>query len=212
LNLGVHVGDALQNVQINRTKLQDLLPSQPVWLHQVHGNRVVDADCECGLPKEGPVEADASVTMKPGTVCVIQTADCLPVLFSDTKGRVVGAAHAGWRGLATGVLENTVARMRAGGAEDIVAWLGPAIGPACFEVGVDVKKAFPEGASAFVPLADQKDKYLADIYALARMALRKVDVDRVEGGEFCTVSQPQDFFSYRRDGQTGRMATFIWIK
>lgn len=211
LNLGSHVGDRSEHVDKNRLLLRSLLPAEPAWLSQVHGVKVVDAARAVDAP-----EADASVTSERGVVCAILTADCLPVLFCDLGGRVVGAAHAGWRGLAAGVLENTVAGMRAAGAGEILAWLGPAIGPGQFEVGEDVLQAFIErdaGASAaFEPLADRKGKYLADIYRLARNVLAGVAVTRVTGGDCCTVSSRERFYSYRRDGVTGRMASLIWIK
>jgi YfiH family protein len=211
MNLGVHVGDRLQDVEQNRALLQAQVPARPAWLTQVHGATVVDAATVIS-----PVEADASIAASSGVACTIQVADCLPVLFCDAAGRVVGAAHAGWRGLAAGVLENTVARMRAAGAGDILAWLGPAIGPQRFEVGTDVLEAFvarhPENRSAFVPRSADSGKYLADIYVLARAALRRAGVERVSGGGFCTVSDEQRFYSYRRDGATGRMAALIWMR
>jgi polyphenol oxidase len=211
LNLGVHVGDDLERVRRNRALLRALLPAEPAWLSQVHGGRVLDA----ATAQEAP-EADASIATRTGAVCVIQTADCLPVLLCDVHGKAVGAAHAGWRGLAQGVLENTVAEMRAAGASEIAAWLGPAIGPRQFEVGQDVREAFAGRdaamAAAFAPLAAQPGKYLADVYALARSVLRKAGVERVSGGGFCTVSDPARFYSYRRDRVTGRMASLIWLK
>jgi YfiH family protein len=211
MNLGVHVGDDPDTVRRNRARLRSVLPSEPAWLSQVHGTRVVDASQTGMVP-----EADASISTRPGTVCAIQTADCLPVLFCDADGKVVGAAHAGWRGLAGGVLENTVARMRAEGASEILAWLGPAIGPQSFEVGQDVHDAFAakEGGmvSAFQPVAGNPGKYMADIYALARRTLERVGVTRISGGGLCTVSEQSRFYSYRRDKLTGRMASLIWLK
>ena len=151
-----------------------------------------------------------------GVVCAIQTADCLPVLFCDLDARVVGAAHAGWRGLAGGVLENTIARMKDAGAGEITAWLGPAIGPEQFEVGADVWAAFVQRdammASAFRTVAGRPEKYLADIFSLARMTLNKAGVSRVYGGGLCTVTDQHRFYSYRRDKVTGRMASLIWLK
>ena len=209
LNLGTHVGDDPDHVRVNRALLRTLLPSEPAWLSQVHGTTVLDAEDAGGAP-----EADASIATRPGVVCAIQTADCLPVLFCDLQGRAVGAAHAGWRGLAKGVLENTVARMRDAGATEIIAWLGPAIGPQCFEVGQDVHDAFVarnQGMDvAFRP--HTAGKYLADIYALARIALREVGVVEVFGGGLCTVSDNARFYSFRRDRVTGRMASLIWLK
>jgi polyphenol oxidase len=210
-NLGIHVGDDSADVAANRAILRSHLPAEPVWLTQVHGNVVVDA-----AQTEHPVEADASVTARPGTVCVIQTADCLPVLFCDKDGNVVGAAHAGWRGLAAGVLENTVLRMKELGASEILAWLGPAIGPDAFEVGQDVVDAFTltdvMNRQAFRPVAGAPGKYLADIYALARRRLAEAGVHAVSGGGFCTVTERDRFYSYRRDRTTGRMASLIWLK
>ena len=211
LNLGDHVGDRAEDVDRNRSRLQPALPSQPSWLSQVHGNRVVDAQ-----PAAERQQADASIAVGPGVACAILSADCLPVLLCDTTGRAVGAAHAGWRGLAGGVLQNTVARMQAAGAGDLLAWLGPAIGPQQFEVGQDVWDAFvgldANACSAFVALPDRPGKYLADIYHLARQILRKAGVGKVYGGGFCTVSDTKRFYSYRRDGVTGRMASLIWLK
>jgi YfiH family protein len=211
LNLGTHVGDLPAHVAENRSRLRQALPADPAWLTQVHGTRVVDA-----AEVEGVPEADACIASRPGAVCVIQTADCLPVLFCDREGRVVGAAHAGWRGLAGGVLENTLAAMRSAGAGDIMAWMGPAIGPERFEVGSDVLSAFvdrhPDAAAAFVPVAGQADKYLADIFSLARTILDKAGVQRVHGGGLCTVTDRNRFYSYRRDKTTGRMASLIWLK
>ena len=213
LNLGVHVEDSVQHVQQNRRLLRSILPAEPAWLTQVHGTDVVDAAQVTAHTEMS--QADASIASEPGVVCVMMTADCLPVLFCDSAGRVVGAAHAGWRGLAAGVLENTVAAMRERGADEIYAWLGPAIGPQQFEVGQDVLDAFvaqdPANAQAFVSRADCAGKYLADIYALARSRLAKVSVNKVSGGGLCTVSDPR-YYSYRRDKVTGRMASLIWLR
>lgn len=211
LNLGRHVGDVSEHVEQNRLLLQSLLPAQPAWLTQVHGTTVVDASDAADAP-----HADASITNKPGVVCAIQTADCLPVLFCDVAGGVVGAAHAGWRGLANGVLEQTVSAMRIMGATEILAWRGPAIGPEQFEVGEDVLKAFaarnPKTEAAFKPMDHRPDKYLADIYQLAGILLSRHGVQEIFGGGMCTVSDARRFYSYRRDKVTGRMASFIWIK
>jgi YfiH family protein len=223
LNLGVHVGDDPANVAFNRAIIKGRLPSEPAWLSQVHGTAVARAD-RIGRG-EVPV-ADASIAAMPGAVCAIQTADCLPVLLTNRAGTVVGAAHAGWRSLAGGVLEATVDAMRAeSGAEcgEIIAWLGPAIGPQEFEVGEDVLAAFVAGAggdpaaeaavhSAFVARPGLPGKYLADIYSLARQALRRVGVTDVSGGDLCTVTDASRFYSYRRDKVTGRQASLIWIK
>lgn len=213
LNLGLHVQDEPQHVARNRHLLSRILPAQPVWLNQVHGINVVEVEAALA---SGVVEAaDASVSILPGVVCAIMTADCLPVLFCDATGRAVGAAHAGWRGLAAGVLEQTVAAMRARGAGEILAWLGPAIGAQQFEVGQDVWDAFAgtDAAcqAAFVPLPGRGGKYLADIYQLARRQLSRLGIERVTGGHWCTVSD-QRFYSYRRDKVCGRMASLIWLR
>lgn len=207
-NLGLHVGDDALRVAENRARLRAMLPAEPVWLSQVHGAGVVDAAEGQDVP-----EADASFTSRPGVVCAILTADCLPVLLADSAGAVVAAAHAGWRGLAHGVLQNTVARMRQAGAGDIVAWLGPAIGPERFEVGAEVRAAFVDGdaAAGAAFIAQANGKYMADIYHLARLALASCGVRAVSGGGHCTVTEASLFYSYRRDGVTGRMASMIWI-
>lgn len=210
LNLGLHVGDHPVAVQKNRELLGKTLPSEPVWLNQVHGTTVVDAAVVSGVP-----DADASFSAKPNVVCLVMTADCLPVLLCDRKGGVVAAAHAGWRGLAGGVLENTLCMMRENTHSEMMAWLGPAIGPDAFEVGEDVREAFVRKnslmESAFVARKDTPGKYLADIYTLAKLTLSGLGVADVSGGNFCTVSDSKRFYSYRRDGMTGRMATGIWI-
>lgn len=208
LNLGTHVGDLPASVAANRAILRGVLPGEPYWLNQVHGTRVVDAACPDGVP-----DADASVSRRPGAVCVVMTADCLPVLLCDRAGSVVGAAHAGWRGLQGGVVEATVAAMQVP-PSDIIAWLGPAIGPTAFEVGDEVRAAFvdaePGAAAAFRP-GVQSGKWLADIYLLARLRLQSLGVSGVFGGDLCTVTDRQRFFSYRRDGVTGRMASLVWL-
>lgn len=210
LNLALHVGDDARCVRQNRERLRRYLPDDPLWLNQVHGNSVVEAGKVDGTP-----DADASFSVKRQAVCLIQTADCLPVLFCDREGRTVAAAHAGWRGLAGGVLEATLFRMRQAGAGNVLAWLGPAIGASCFEVGEDVRKAFISRCAAldgcFSPRPGLPGKYLADIYALARHILAGQGVEAVSGGGFCTVSDAGRFYSYRRDGVTGRMATCIWL-
>jgi hypothetical protein len=220
LNLGQHVGDDPATVARNRARLAEALPAYPAFVWQVHGVAVVDA-ATVACDGRGP-DADASVATTPGAVCTVMTADCLPVLFADVEGKVVGAAHAGWRGLAAGVLNETVAAMRAAGAGEITAWLGPAIGPEEFEVGQDVLDAFVGGArdageaarmrAAFVPIAGKAGKYLADIYALGRLFLARDGVLRVSGGTRCTVRERETFYSYRRDGVTGRQATMIWLR
>src|SRR5450830_937661 len=190
LNLGMHVHDTPEHVEHNRYLLRSILPAQPAWLNQVHGINVVDA---AGVADASVTpSADASVATAPGVVCAMMTADCLPVLFCDVGGQVVGAAHAGWRGLAAGVLEQAVVAMRARGAEEIQAWLGPAIGPQQFEVGQDVLDAFVAidvaARKAFTPIAGRQGKFLADIYQLARHRLAQVGVVRITGGDLCTVS------------------------
>jgi YfiH family protein len=219
LNLGSHVGDDLAAVQRNRSVLQAALPGPAIWLSQVHGTLAIDA---AKVASAQVPEADASFTSARRTVCAILSADCLPVLLCDVDGTVVGAAHAGWRGLAGGVLRQTVSAMRNAGAGEILAWLGPAIGPGQFEVGGDVVDAFLAGAegpdqtaqivAAFAPVAARPGKYLADIYALARCALETIGVRRIAGGDYCTASDAQRFYSYRRDGITGRQASLIWLK
>lgn len=213
LNLGSHVGDEPVAVARNRALLRSLLPAEPAWLAQMHGTRVVDAALACQAGQA--VEADASICTEAGVVCAILTADCLPVLLADADGRVVGAAHAGWRGLAGGILEITVAAMRAAGGDHLRAWLGPAIGPQQFVVGPEVRQAFdhlgPEAGAAFRRIPEPEGKYLADLYALARIALARVGVNAVSGGAHCTASDSRRFYSYRRDRITGRMASLIWI-
>jgi YfiH family protein len=216
LNLGLHVGDDGDTVRANRARLEAMLPGRPAWISQVHGNGVVDA---ATVRPGAPVQVgDASTAIDPGVVAAILTADCLPVLFADLDGKVVGAAHAGWRGLAAGVLEATVAAMRAAGAGEITAWMGPAIGPARFEVGADVFESFVAALPdrdvrpAFAPLPEHPGKYLADMFALARLTLARDGVTRVWGGEHCTYTERTRFYSYRRDGVTGRQASLIWLK
>jgi polyphenol oxidase len=208
LNLGSHVGDAQLTVAQNRMLFSSLVPSEPVWLNQVHGIKVADAGHAGCLP-----EADAGISNHPGAVCVVMTADCLPVLLCDENGTVVGAAHAGWRGLCDGVIEATVSAMQVP-APTLMAWLGPAIGPAAFEVGDEVRATFvakqPQAGAAFV--AGREGKWLADIYQLARLRLQALGITRIYGGDLCTYSDAQRFYSYRRDGVTGRMGTFVWLK
>ncbi|AXF63666.1 MULTISPECIES: purine nucleoside phosphorylase YfiH [unclassified Leclercia] len=209
LNLGAHCGDSLDHVEENRKRLfaAGQLPSKPVWLEQVHGTAVLRLTGEPYASKR----ADASYSNTPGTVCAVMTADCLPVLFCNRAGTEVAAAHAGWRGLCAGVLEETVACF-ADSADNIIAWLGPAIGPQAFEVGPEVRDAFmahdAQAQSAFLPAGD---KYMADIYQLARQRLTRVGISQIYGGDRCTFTENGDFFSYRRDKTTGRMASFIWL-
>ena len=186
-----------------RARLRALLPAEPRWLHQVHGARVVDADQLASGEK-----ADASVARNRGTVCVVKIADCMPVLFADDEATVVGAAHAGWRGLAGGVLEATVEATGAP-AEKLHAWLGPAIGPRVYEVGEDVRAAIGEPREAFMPT--RSGHWLLDLYAVARARLQAVGVRRIYGGGFCTYSDAERFFSYRRDRGQRRMVAAVWL-
>ena len=209
LNLGAHVGDDPQNVQANRQRLVEAcnLPSMPVWLEQVHGTDVLRLD---GQPPAS-LRADAVYTREPGVVCAVMTADCLPVLFCSADGQEIAAAHAGWRGLCSGVLEATLDAFSVP-AEEITVWLGPAIGPNAFEVGPEVKDAFcavdPAANSAFCAVGE---KFYADLWMLATQRLNAAGVRCIRGGGDCTYTQEEQFFSFRRDGVTGRMASFIWL-
>lgn len=210
LNLAQHVGDDPERVAANRRRLRvglDL-PEEPLWLEQVHGCTVVShkevvAGCE----------ADASVAWGPGRVCAVLTADCLPVLLCDRLGTRVAAVHAGWRGLAAGVVEAVLDTI-GGDAEDLLCWLGPAIGPSAYQVGGDVRERFleqdPRAVEAFRPFGDE-GRWYADIYSLARQRLLYRGVQAIYGGDCCTYSDPGRFFSFRRDGTTGRMASLIWL-
>jgi len=206
LNLGSRTDDNPQAIAANRARLHAALPQEPKWLKQVHGSLVVDADKLTGAP-----EADASVACRPRTVCTVLVADCIPVLLADRAGTTVAVAHAGWRGLAAGVIENTVARM-AVASEELIAYLGPGIGPRAFEVGADVRDAFlacdTSAEAAFTPHAP--GKWLADLFVLARQRLERAGVGQIYGGGLCTYSDARRFFSYRRDRATGRMAALIW--
>ncbi len=206
LNLGAHVGDAPLAVARNRMLLNGILPSEPVWLEQVHGTAVADADHASCVPR-----ADACIARR--GVCVVMTADCLPLLLCDKQGSVVAAVHAGWRGLAAGVIEATVLAMGVA-PDNLLAWLGPAISQPAFEVGEEVRAVFVDAdataTAAFTPGAS--GKWQADIYALARRRLHALGVTRVYGGERCTCRESDLFFSYRRDGVTGRMGSFIWLE
>jgi YfiH family protein len=215
LNLAAHVGDDAAAVAANRGRLRKALGliAEPVWLSQVHGCETVslDGDAFGARGCETPV-ADAAVTRAPGQVCAVLTADCLPVLLCDRAGTCCAAVHAGWRGLQRGVIEAALARLGVPGA-DVLAWLGPAIGPERFEVGPEVRAAFvgqdPGASGAF--RAGAGDRWLADLYALARRRLAAAGVRSISGGGLCTVSDAGRFYSYRRDGRTGRMATLIWL-
>jgi YfiH family protein len=206
-NLGMRAGDDPQAVAANRDLLREMLPAEPKWLRQVHGSRVVDADKITNVP-----EADAAVARKPGTVCAIMIADCIPVLLTDRAGTMVAAAHAGWRGLSSGVLEKTIARMKLP-PEQLLAYLGPGIGPRAFEVGADVRDAFlahdARSEWAFAP--HSPGKWLADLFELARRRLMAAGLAGVHGGGLCTYTDARRFYSYRRDRVTGRMAALIWL-
>jgi len=208
LNLGTRVGDDAHAVSENRARVRAFLPADPRWLHQVHGTRVVQAD---RVAQE--TSADAAFTRARGVVCAVQVADCLPVLFCDREGTCVAAAHAGWRGLSAGVLEQTIAALGLP-ASRLIAWLGPAIGPRAFEVGADVLSAFAQSDpshSAFAAAADP-GKWLADLFALARERLASAGLSAISGGGLCSFSDPARFFSHRRDRITGRQAAFIWLE
>ncbi|WP_314919197.1 peptidoglycan editing factor PgeF [Pseudomonas helleri] len=206
-NLGDHVGDDPVAVAHNRHRVTHIFDVQPAWLSQVHG--VVVAPATPGQI----AEADASWTATPGIACTVMTADCLPALFCDRAGTRVAAAHAGWRGLAAGVLEAAAQSLNVE-PQDILVWLGPAIGPKAFEVGGEVREVFikdlPDAAAAFVPSINE-GRYMADIYELARLRLARCGITAVYGGGFCTVTDPR-FFSYRRSPRTGRFASLVWIE
>jgi len=226
LNIGLHTGDDPSCVNTNRARLIALTNVRAAWLEQVHGDHVVDASEVVAKADAGEknVCADASVTTMPGIGCVVMTADCLPVLLCDEMGHAIGAAHAGWRGLASGVIEKTasrVAELAGVKMSSVHAFLGPAIGPNAFEVGEDVREAFisaaderDEVARCFVARADQRGprvKYWADLYALARLRLNRVGIEHIGGGNACTMTNPEQFYSYRREPVTGRMAALIWL-
>jgi hypothetical protein len=212
LNLGLRSGDDAGDVARNRARLRQWLPAEPLWLRQVHGTTVAEAD-----RAEGSPEADAALARRPGTVCAALTADCLPLLLCEEAGTAVAAVHAGWRGLCAGVIERVLEAMDKP-ANSLLAYLGPAIGPAAYEVGAEVREAFiaadteegPGSAAAFTP--GRPGKFHADLYALARLRLARRGVARVYGGGYCTYTERERFYSYRRDGATGRMASLIWIE
>ena len=204
-NLGTHCGDRDSHVAQNRDQLSKALPATPQWLNQVHGTTVVRHPGQAGVE----LQADAMVSFSPGEVCAVLTADCLPVFFCNRAGDRVAVAHAGWRGLASGVLQETIVALDADPAE-LLAWMGPAIGPQAYEVGRELADAFPEEYPAgFTP---HGDRFLLDLYTLADLKLRRLGVQAVSGGNFCTLGDPARFFSYRRDGVTGRMASLIWMQ
>ena len=208
LNLGINCGDDPQHVEHNRRSLLRLLPSEPRWLNQVHGTNVVGWE----KAKGAGIEADAIVSSEAGQVCAVLTADCLPLVFCNQAGTRIAASHAGWRGLAAGVLESTILAMDCK-PSDLMAWLGPAIGPRAFEVGRDVFDAFVdsniENAIAFKP---HRDRWLADLYQLARLALARAGITQIYGGVHCTYEEEDRFYSYRREGETGRLATVAWLE
>src|SRR5579864_1236934 len=226
LNLGMKAGDDPAAVATNRARLLRLAGvGEAAWLEQIHGAGIVRAEDALAQTRASgtPTRADASVTDRPGTVCVVMVADCMPVLLCDEAGRAVGAAHAGWRGLAAGIVEKTaqrVADLAGEGTGALHAYLGPAIGRGAFEVGADVRDAFMNGVEAvqrdatakgFVPRPEMPGKYFADLAALARIRLNQIGIMRVSGGDICTVTQRERFYSYRRDRETGRMAAMIWL-
>lgn len=208
LNLGTHVGDNKKTVEHNRLLLQKKahMPSAPIWLNQTHSTQVV----ECNTPTDRILDADGLFTSTTNVVCSAMTADCLPVLLTNVQGTQVAAVHAGWRGLADGIVENAVKRFDG----EVIAWLGPAIGPSAFEVGKDVLEAFvafdSNAHDAF--LAKEQGKWYANMVLLATQRLNAVGVKHVYGGQYCTYSDRERFYSYRRDGVTGRLASFIWIE
>ena len=208
-NLGVRSGDDPAAVRQNRELLRSSVPAEPNWLQQVHGARVVEHNGT--EPAAESPEADGQIARAPGRVCVVLSADCLPVLFCNRAGTRVAAAHAGWRGLAAGVLENTVKAFGESPAE-LLAWLGPAIGPSVYEVGEDVRDVFVGGdEEAGMAFRKHGDAWLFDLYTLARLRLQRVGLTAITGGGFCTFSEPERFYSFRRDGTTGRMGTLVWI-
>jgi len=210
LNFGMHVKDNSIHVAHNRQLLNAYVPSEPVWLNQVHGTHVVDAANTSCVP-----DADAAYATRKNVVCVTMTADCLPVLLCDTAGTVVSAVHAGWRGLCDGVLEASIHEVcKAANAESnqLMAWLGPAIGPNAFEVGAEVRVQFiAVDSKAEVAFKPHGDKWLCDIYKIATQRLNNLGVTQIYGGDRCTYTENENFFSYRRDGDTGRMASLIWL-
>ena len=208
LNLGLNSGDEAAAVARNRAALRQWLPAEPLWLRQVHGTSVVEADSVEGSP-----EADAAIARRPRRVCAVLSADCLPLLLCDEAGSIVAAVHAGWRGLCSGVIEQTLRAMDRP-PQALLAYLGPAIGPAAYEVGAEVREAFlaadAQSEEAFAP--GRPGKFHADLYALARRRLARSGVSRIYGGGYCTYTERERFYSYRRDGATGRMASLIWIE
>lgn len=207
LNLGDHVKDNPLHVAHNRQSLSPFLPTEPVWLQQVHGIRVIDASTSSCLEA-----ADSSFATRKEVVCVTMTADCLPLLLCDEAGTAVAAIHAGWRSLCDGVIEATVRAMPVK-AESLMVWLGPAIGPDAFEVGSEVREQFmAQDAQAETAFRPHGEKWLGDLYTIARQRLNRLGIHQIYGGGRCTYNEPDTFFSFRRDGDTGRMATMIWLE
>lgn len=208
LNCSKSGGDDPAHVAQNRRLLSELLPDEPRWISQVHGTDVVSWE-DAGQPG---VTADAIYSQRPGQVCAVLTADCLPVVFCDRGGTQVAVAHAGWRGLAAGVLEATVAKMKCEPAE-LMGWMGPAIGSEVFEVGPDVYDVFVnQNAEDVIAFKPYRDRWLADLYQLARLRLARAGLGELSGGQYCTFSDDSKFYSYRRDGVCGRMATVAWLR
>ncbi len=208
-NLAKHVGDDDAHVEQNRSQLNEACYAKPIWMSQVHGTHVLEA-----VPENRGQEADAGYSKNPGYAAVVMTADCLPAFFCNRAGTCVAVAHAGWRGLAAGVLENTL-RIFNDPASDVLVFLGPAIGPKHFEVGEDVYQAFVAQDKSFIQAflpGNAQGKYMADIYQLASLKLQKKGVTNIHGGNFCTFADEHRFYSYRRDSKTGRMASLIWLE
>ncbi|MFC4277624.1 peptidoglycan editing factor PgeF [Achromobacter aloeverae] len=219
LNLGLRAGDDPESVRENRRRLRAMLPAEPLWLRQVHGSEVIDADTHRPDAAGDDPAADSAVTAQAGRVLAVMAADCLPVMLVDRDATVLGAAHAGWRGLSGGVLENVLAALRRKNpaATQWRAWVGPGIGPAAFEVGEDVLRAFTAGddgqaAALFRPYPGRPGKWLADLAGLAALRLRRAGVQDVHVSGLCTYTDRDRFFSYRRDGATGRMAMLAWLQ
>lgn len=218
LNLGLHVGDDTERVQQNRSLLQRELGlvQAPAWLNQIHSSEVIDLK----QPLTGLIDADGSYSRESSLACVVMTADCLPVLLCNKDGTQVAAVHAGWRGLAGGIIEAALDKFSVP-ANEIMAWLGPAIGPTAFEVGGEVRQQFmavePQASLAFTPQTkvidgqSGNDKWLANIYLLATQRLQQYGITQVYGGNHCTVNEPETFYSYRRESITGRQASLIWL-
>jgi polyphenol oxidase len=206
LNLATHVNDDPELVRQNRRIIKSRLnlPSEPIWLHQTHSNVAIKITAT-----SVPLHGDASYTNQAGVVCAVMSADCLPLLICTADGSEIAAIHAGWRGLLDGIIDNTINALQ---SRDVLVWLGPAIGPGCFEVGAEVRSAYLEKSSdyAYAFKKHKQGKWLADIYQLARINLSALGISKVYGGHFCTVTDHERFFSYRRDKDTGRMATLIW--